>query len=206
MSSKHLTDSETAVLAKGLNFAPAPASIPTKRIVANVEYALRGIPQPVADATRLKITTLLRDAKLPARNLTPDESKALKTLKSSQNVIILPADKGRATVVLDRKDYDSKLSALLSDDKTYWNLRKDPAPALERRMNSHLLALNKSGSSPDALYERLRSSSGRLPLPSHRCSNPRPDVAILQQNGTHLQTRELTSSANKSVAYVPGKW
>ena len=36
-----------------------------------------------------------------------------------KDVIILPADKGRATVVLDRTEYDQKMEAMLADDKTY---------------------------------------------------------------------------------------
>ena len=44
---------------------------------------------------------------------------------------MLPADKGRATVVMDRVDYDKKLQEVLDDQKTYRKLKKDPAPALE---------------------------------------------------------------------------
>ena len=54
---------------------------------------------------------------------------------------MLPVDKGRATVFLDRVDYDRKLQEMLDDQKTYRKLKKDPAPALECRMNSQLLSL-----------------------------------------------------------------
>ena len=81
LSSKQLTESQTAVLARGLNFAPAPSAVPMRHIIANVEQALRLIPKQSADNTRLKIASLLRDPKTPRRNLTPEEGGALRTLR-----------------------------------------------------------------------------------------------------------------------------
>ena len=77
--------------------------------------------------------------------------------------MILPTNKGRATVLLDREDYEWKMNDILNDEKMYKKLNKDPAPALERWMNVLLLDLNKKGAIPQ-LYERLRSSAGRNPL------------------------------------------
>ena len=66
-------------------------------------------------------------AKTPASNTSKGELKALQELKADIDIIILPAaDKGRSTVILNTKDYDSKLSTLLSDSKTYEMLQKDP--------------------------------------------------------------------------------
>ena len=41
---------------------------------------------------------------------------ALRNLKKSNDILILPADKGRTTVVLDKSDYDEKMMAMLNDD------------------------------------------------------------------------------------------
>lgn len=40
-------------------------------------------------------------------------------------------DKGCATVVLDRCEYDKKLQTMLDDSQTYEKIDKDPAPSLE---------------------------------------------------------------------------
>ena len=56
-------------------------------------------------------------------------------MKQSEDVVILLADKGKATVVMDPKKYDEKLLSMLKDATTYKTLSRDPAPALERRMN-----------------------------------------------------------------------
>lgn len=77
--------------------------------------------------------------------------------------MILPADKGKTTVVLDKVNYDEKIEFMLSDASTYEKLSRDPAPALERKMNNLLLSLNKSGVIPQKLYNRLRSSAKKTP-------------------------------------------
>ena len=41
-------------------------------------------------------------------NLSKNERKALKELQSDTSIVILPADKGRSTVILNREDYLEK--------------------------------------------------------------------------------------------------
>ena len=123
------------MLARGLNFAPAPCRIPASRIVAAVEDGLRWIKQPDADRVRTTVVGILNKVRPPPMNLPPLESKALKNLQADDEIVIVPADKGRAAVVMDRLDYDSKINTLLSDQLTYQKLTHDPAPALERRIN-----------------------------------------------------------------------
>ena len=48
LSSKEISDMQKAVLAKGLNFVPAPTRIPTKEMIASVESALRCVSQDSA--------------------------------------------------------------------------------------------------------------------------------------------------------------
>ena len=71
--------------------------------------------------------------------------------------MVLPADKGKATVVMNRTDYDAKMLMMLKDESTYRPLEKDPTFALERRMNSTLMKLKQSGRLPDRVYACLRS-------------------------------------------------
>ena len=71
--------------------------------------------------------------------------RALKDLSSDEKILVLPADKGKATVVMDKADYDDKIQLMLSDQGTYKPLDKDPTASLEQRMNSRLLDLRKAG-------------------------------------------------------------
>ena len=40
----------------------------------------------------------------------------MKTLSKQESIIILPADKGKATVVIDKEDYESKVENMLKDE------------------------------------------------------------------------------------------
>ena len=62
--------------------------------------------------------------------MTKDEQHALKGLKNDKN-IILPADKGQVTVVMDKTDYLDKMDALVKDKQTYQELKHNPTPAIQ---------------------------------------------------------------------------
>ena len=164
LSSRSLSVSEHALLQKGLNFAPAPSRLPTARIVAAVECGLRGVSEEKAELARTRIVGAIANARPPPVNLLPQERKAIKTLQEDDRILVLPADKGRATVVMDRAQYDEKMNSLLDDRKTYKRLTKDPTPSIERKMNALLLQLKRKGAITDDQYSKLRSSAGRLPL------------------------------------------
>lgn len=78
---------------------------------------------------------VLLKAQPPSNNLTHEESKALKELKHDEDIIIVKAGKGGATVLLDKKQYDDKMSEMLEDNCTYRKLQKDSTSALQRKMN-----------------------------------------------------------------------
>ncbi len=55
-------------------------------------------------------------------DLTKQERQALKDLKNDDDIIILPTDKGRMTVVMDYSDYTNKAKELINDTNTYQHL------------------------------------------------------------------------------------
>ena len=52
-------------------------------------------------------------------NLTKNEKIALKSLKNDPQIIIKPADKGSATVIMDRQDYLAEGNRQLSNTMHY---------------------------------------------------------------------------------------
>ena len=60
----------------------------------------------------------------PLQILSAEERKALKKLRSDSNIIIMKADKGNCTIVMNTKDYNGKLLALLNDCEVYRVLSK----------------------------------------------------------------------------------
>ena len=87
---------------------------------------------PKAQSLRDELTKCIKKAKRPANNISKGEFKALRELKADTDITILPADKGRSTVILNTKDYESKLSTLLSNSNTYEKPQKDPTLKFKR--------------------------------------------------------------------------
>ena len=127
-SKTSLHDSELEVLRKGV---PTPSRIPVSQIVTSVERGLSKVPEEEAIIAHRHICSVLLRARLPPSNLPPPLHNVLNNLKRG-DVFILPADKGRATVVLERTEYDAKMLEMLSDVNTYRKLDRDPTPAMER--------------------------------------------------------------------------
>ena len=67
-------------------------------------------------------------------NLNKDEREALRGLTKDENVVIVPADKGRCLVVANREDYDQKCKSLLDDKKTYKPLGYNPTNGFRKKV------------------------------------------------------------------------
>ena len=192
LSSATLAEPEVAVLRKGLNFAPSPSRVPVTQFIASVERCLSAFSQEEAAVIRKKVAVVLQKSKPPPSNLPPPLHSALRNLGKRDDILILPADKGRATVVLDKIVYDAKVLSLLNDDNTYKKLDKDPTQCMERKLNTLLLQLKKKGAIPNELYNRLRSSGGLIPLlyglpKLHKADVPlRPIVSFFSSPTYHL--------------------
>ena len=66
-------------------------------------------------------------------NLKPSERSALHSLQKREDIIIKPADKGSAVVVMDREHYFSEAKRQLNDYTFYKALDHDPTHELPRR-------------------------------------------------------------------------
>ena len=95
----------------------ATKHIPVPRIAYSVEDALKKahLPEDVADTACTQVIGTLSRARTTTTNLHPNEFKALRELRSDYSLMILPADKGRTTVVMDKTSYDAKVANILTD-------------------------------------------------------------------------------------------
>ena len=144
------------------------------------------------------MTSTLQSASLPNSNLTPDEQKALKRLKTDENIVILHADKGRVTVVMDKTDYNDKMDSLVNDKQTYEVLKRDPTPALQRKLNNKLLTLKKTDKIDFRRYNRLRCSVPQPPklygLPKlHKPNIPMRPIVSFCGSPTYQLSKYLTN-------------
>ena len=125
LSCRSLSYSEKALPKKGLNFAVTPANIPATEIIAKVEAAVRQLDTEQADTVRRALNGILQQAEPPEPNITKEMRDALKSLKEDKSIMVLPADKGRASVVMDTDTYRTKMSTLI-ENGPYQLLNKDP--------------------------------------------------------------------------------
>ena len=94
----------------------------------------------MAAQLRADTSKLLDRTHIPRPNITIQEPKAIKELRTDQSRIILTADKGTAMVVMGRQDCNCKALELLYIKNTYKPILKDPTP----KHKSQLINLLKS--------------------------------------------------------------
>ena len=182
-SNKTLTTDELSVLEKGLNFAVTPRDFPLKDVLVSTEIACKQLSAPKAQSLRAEVTKCIKKAKRPASNISKGEFKAIQELKADTDITILPADKGRSTVILNTKDYDSKMSTLLSDTNTYEVLQKDSTPKFKRGLTEMIRRWQREDPIPTPLKYFIYPTSEEIPkmygLPKiHKVNVPlRPIVA-----------------------------
>ena len=94
---------------------------------ALTEKATTKLKDPIQkDLLRNEGMGLLRTAKPSKQNISKGERLALKEMKSDESIMILAADKGKATVIMGREEYDKKMLDMLCDRKIYRELKSDP--------------------------------------------------------------------------------
>ena len=162
MSSRQLTHIETDLLAKGLNFSITSKTLPNKDIIATIEDAVKDLEKEEADTIRAKVSLTLLNSKPPKDNLSRDERKALKELQSDTSIVILPADKGRSTVILNREDYLEKCMNHINNGP-YQLLKKDPTTKIKAKTLKQLKALKDNEFIDNKLYYYLKPTDSPAP-------------------------------------------
>ena len=107
-SSRQLIHIETGLLAKGFNFSINSKTLPNKDIIATIEDAVKVLEKEESDTIRAKVSLTLLNSKPLIDNLSKNERKASKEVQSDTSIVVLPADKGTSTVILNREDYLEK--------------------------------------------------------------------------------------------------
>lgn len=91
-----------------------------------------------ADKIRLEVSQVLRSINnKPRYNLDKPTRTALRRLGRDESIIILPADKGNLTVVMDRDDYDRRINLVLSEG-AYTKIPRDPTKKVEKLIHDNL--------------------------------------------------------------------
>ena len=111
-------------------------------IINGVEAGLRKVRDEAAvQIARSKVSEILKSAQPPQRNITHEEEEALKELKKDESIVILKADKGNATIIMNATEFNDKINCLLSDSSVYSKLSKNQI----RLLKSHPMLINMCG-------------------------------------------------------------
>ena len=145
-----------------MDFSIASKEIPVKEIVSKVEKTIKDLDKPVSDTIRAQISLTIQKAKTPKSNLTRSEKLALHQLKQDESIIILPADKGRATVILDKVDYISKCNDHLTNGP-YEQLEKDPTDSTKKEVRVKLQELKDEKIISNSTYYRIKPTDSPIP-------------------------------------------
>ena len=128
--------------------------------------------------------------------LTKEQRKALKELRQIDK-LVLPADKGNATVLMTREDYATKMRGLL-ETATYRQLGKDLTVTQENRLSREIKDLEKYKELSTTLYSRLRSSGCQPPriyglLKVHKTGVPRGPIVTCIGSPSYKLSKHITS-------------
>ena len=184
LSGRCLTDSEREVLSLGLTFSLPKFNVDFvnhylhfEKFVAILKHVKNetlskenfgNLLQSISSIAHMSYAKF-KEVKHSFPKLPESQFEALKSLKSDESIIITRPDKGRGTVILDKKEYINKVESILND-KTKFKLITEDAftyiTRLEDKLSRLLRKLLKtkvinsetfkflfsSGSSPGILY------------------------------------------------------
>ena len=158
ISKRDLTPVEITALRKGLNFSITPDKVPVSKILSSIETGIHNLSQSAKDTIRVSVASTLKTCNLPATaNITREEERALDDLTKNEEVTFVPADKGRSVVVMDKDEYQEKVSVLLNDTNTYLKItdkRSNPTSSVEKDLNKLLLNIKEEKNDSEHKLDR----------------------------------------------------
>ena len=121
-------------------------------------------------------------------NLSPNETLALKELCNNRDIVIKPADKGSAVVIMQRKDYLKEGYRQLADINFYRKLDHDPTAEFHNTIRNFLEDMYQNGEIDLTVQQYLMEDTQRTSqlylLPKiHKNTLPPPGRPIISANG-----------------------
>jgi len=234
LSSKTFTRDELRILSLGFNFRPSLPAFPTQDYILATEAHIKSANLSSEDSALLRnavVNELERIHKKlaykpPRSNFLPRDWALIKALKADDSIIIIPADKGNKTIILDKLDYLKKLEQRIL---THRKIDSDPTPQREHKLNSTLKSIQHS--SPP-YYQKPSPPDPDLILP-RSCLIKRNKATfsssawlhgILKAHKPHedFPLREISDSSNcpghcqnppstirplhRAIKHIPQKW
>ena len=111
----------------------SPDKIPKEEFMVATEVATLELMEKdlnhdpkAANALQTDLVDVLSKAHPPKQNVSKNERNMMQSLAKRKDLLILPADKGKTAVIMDREEYMDKIKIMLDDERVYKKLKKDP--------------------------------------------------------------------------------
>ena len=102
--------------------------------------------------------TIIKKWANPPANIKPDnlrDLRILSNLRKDPSIIITKADKSSSLVVMDTKDYDTKIYAHLNDKTTYKTITHDHTDQFANKIIKELKDLKQNGKITPQSYNKF---------------------------------------------------
>ena len=166
------------MLLHGLNFCLPPTSVQREEVFAEFEVLFSQLlhHKPQSDERLSALKARLSDlahaycdtpVDVGDFSMNKESLQAIKSLRSNQDILITKPDKGSGVVIINKKDYVSKMESILNDQSKLCRL--GPAPdndntvKIESKIQRRLLQMHKDDLLPTGVYEVIRPTGSQRP-------------------------------------------
>ncbi|XP_061196804.1 uncharacterized protein LOC133205080 [Saccostrea echinata] len=184
-SSVPLSESETSLLSKGLNFCPTPHEVDEKQVREDTRaffrrlrlkehFSRKDCDDDSYDSSQPQLYDLEKHklyrpksnwepapgkcgalSHMAPDNLSKEERSASQSLKNRDDIVIKKADKGSTVVVLDKETYMAEAHRQLSDERFYKKLDSDPSKEFSTTITKTLDEMFENNEIGINVYETL---------------------------------------------------
>ncbi|BHF69763.1 hypothetical protein SprV_0301280900 [Sparganum proliferum] len=201
LSSKQLTDDQIKVLQHESGYNTGDAQ-PLDFIAAlEATLAKTDTTEDSKNSVRQRVSSLIISHK-PRRTISSAELKAIRELKMDEEIVVVPADKGRATVILDRSEYVAKAQELLNDNQSYRVVDSDPMKTLVGKIDKCLKQMRSQKAISENDWRQMRPQDAAparfYGLPEiHKPNVPLRPIVALKGTPTYGLAKWLTKHLKK---------
>ena len=121
-----------------------PNTIKNEQIIANIECKLSYLITDQTDLARTRVSLVYSYSKIKP-NLSVEQFRAIKRIKSYQDIYVTQADKGNKTVILNYQDYLNKVNEILQDTNCYETVNTDKSKSVASKLIEFLKTYHKNG-------------------------------------------------------------
>ncbi|BHF68360.1 hypothetical protein SprV_0301139400 [Sparganum proliferum] len=200
LSSKQLTDDQIKVLRYESGYNTGEAQPPDLIAALEATLAKTDTTEDSKNSIRQRVSFLIISHK--SRRTTSAELKAVKELKMDEEIVIAPAGKGRATVILERSVYVTKAQELLNDNQSYRVIGSDPMETLVSKISKSLNRMRSQKAISENDWRQMRpkdtAPARSYGLPKiHKPNVPLRPILALKGTPTYGLAKWLTKQLYK---------